>query len=838
MRYLVNETLPRLSLMGLLLALSLSASAADETRVPQAISVTIPYRCDWIELPPTPSMTDDVSTTHAAVRFLRVAEPGSDPSQDVEWPYTCGPEHVRHEFRLEKRESLLGEPILIEYRVSVEGQGEWEEWIGGNYRSRDRDDNFLFLMRHEDGAWVAPGQPYSALPGGGMMGPRTVSKAEPLSLFFAAQRWCAIERPGRYDLYCIYQAPGPHDVATTAETFRAQIPEEVLRTHTVNEHGRLYKADSGEISSEYYLVTHRKEAEFVPSPLLAHMPGDLKAFLKDPALPPTLTYTREYVNDEISRHLGNATAFAHISIAIVPGTPDQQHEMVAAWTQRGAQAVAKVRSDPSPEETAVLEGMYYSRQSCFLPAIREWIQKDNALLWGSGLDAGVQLNPSPDAIAMLLEFPRGDSIDLGSVPCHDTNPHVMPALIELLSHEDAGIRSRALHVLRRNAGGYFFADPEGGPLEQLSDAQLSQARKLWQAWWERNKADVHCFRRGVWGYIDARGEFVISPQFTRAWPFRGGSAEVNLGACTPMDQSLRFAIDRQGVRQSQQAIRDSEDTALRPVRMGTMWGYEAQNGEVRIPPRFEWAGSFSQSLAPVKVDGKSGYIDERGELAIAPTFDSTHGFEDGRAVVQVDGLYGIIGLNGEFLVQPQYAYLSVFKDGRALFKAADRYGYIDESGHIVIAPQFQSADDFSEGLARVQLPRQQSDGEKSSSEFNLYGFINRAGELIIPPAYIEAKPFAEGLAAVRVRVEKRLLWGYIDQKGEMVVSPQFDDARSFCEGRAVAGESGKERFTYGYIDPSGNTIIPPHFPSAHDFSEGLAAVCVESPYFHFDADVY
>ena len=56
----------------------------------------------------------------------------------------------------------------MEFRIELDGKGEWREPVGGNYRARGRDDNFFFLMRHEDGTWVRdPYAPIDFSMGGG-----------------------------------------------------------------------------------------------------------------------------------------------------------------------------------------------------------------------------------------------------------------------------------------------------------------------------------------------------------------------------------------------------------------------------------------------------------------------------------------------------------------------------------------------------------------------------------------------------------------------------------------------------------------------------------------------
>ena len=82
------------------------------------------------------------------------------------------------------------------------------------------------------------------------------------------------------------------------------------------------------------------------------------------------------------------------------------------------------------------------------------------------------------------------------------------------------------------------------------------------------------------GYIDKTGKIVISPQFTRSYPF-----SEELGA----------------------------------VKIGDKWGYIDKTGKIAIPPQFsEVSERFVGGLALVSVKGflynQYGYIDKTGKF--------------------------------------------------------------------------------------------------------------------------------------------------------------------------------------------------------------------------------
>jgi len=84
-----------------------------------------------------------------------------------------------------------------------------------------------------------------------------------------------------------------------------------------------------------------------------------------------------------------------------------------------------------------------------------------------------------------------------------------------------------------------------------------------------------------WGFIDARGNTVIRPQFDNEGYFFNGLAS---------------------------------------VLVGRLYGYINESGRIVIPARYRGAGDFHGQLAPVRVGRKWGYIDQKGRVVIAPAF--------------------------------------------------------------------------------------------------------------------------------------------------------------------------------------------------------------------------
>jgi hypothetical protein len=195
-------------------------------------------------------------------------------------------------------------------------------------------------------------------------------------------------------------------------------------------------------------------------------------------------------------------------------------------------------------------------------------------------------------------------------------------------------------------------------------------------------------QHGRWGYIDRAGTLVIPPQFERAWRFSEGLALVEVGGrfgyintqgkaviapqfddalyfsdgLAPVQQdSTWFFIDPTGRRVEGKPF-DLDPALLEegryepkhpnPVKVANQYGFMNAAGQMIIPPRFDRATHFADSLARVQVSGKWGFINPQGTLVIPPGFDQAWDFQDGLALVAVDSAYGYIDRSGHYVWPP------------------------------------------------------------------------------------------------------------------------------------------------------------------------------------------
>ena len=261
------------------------------------------------------------------------------------------------------------------------------------------------------------------------------------------------------------------------------------------------------------------------------------------------------------------------------------------------------------------------------------------------------------------------------------------------------------------------------------------------------------------GFIDADGQVIISPQFDDVEPFSCG---------------------------------------LALVEVNEKYGFIDPQGGFVIGPIYEDAESFSEEMAAVSRDGDHfGFIDTKGNEVIPPIYDYVNSFSDGVALVLMgdpeDGTYAYIDKEGKVVISPvggsDWDYYD-YKNGLAKVGINDKYGFVDKKFKFVVNPMYDDANDFSEGLAAVELN-------------DRWGFVNAKGEVCISIQYEDVGDFHEGLASFKVG-EK---YGFLDKKGNVAIPPQFQDVSDFHNGWTPVKVGDK----VGYIDKNGNYLVAPHY---------------------------
>jgi hypothetical protein len=461
-------------LVGALAAASVGAWAGAQAEdTPEQVQVDVHVAAEWVKLPvPEGDKAPGRAVALSAVRILRAVDPKTkEPYDASNGQVGCDPTALRREFRLEKAEFLLGEPILVELRVELGDDGEWQEPVGGNYRARGRDDNFLFLMRHEDGTWV--GDPYAPIMMymGGLASHFSVKEREPHSSWLAVQRWCAIERPGKYDLYCFHRAQGL-DVIGRRAALLAGMPAEVMKDHRLDEDGVLVDSATGKLSTRYMASARIVEV------------GEGGRWAKTPIWPDLPLAVTGYAREANAWGAEETSDFAHFKIVVRDGTPEERRAMVERWTQQAADA----REDRTQyaKATAARQAIQFAMQDDFLPVIADWIKLEQESDYYNF--AGLAMRPSRASTELLLKSAAKDAVGGLYYLRNEKMADVIPSLIGWLADEDAEVRRLAEWYLRKWTGESFGHTWEGEDRERPTLEEGKAMQPAWRAWWAEHAA--------------------------------------------------------------------------------------------------------------------------------------------------------------------------------------------------------------------------------------------------------------------------------------------------------------------------------------------------------------
>ncbi len=441
---------------------------------PRRITVRVVEQPDFVKLAPA----GDPPTSSAA-RITRVVDPATgkayDPSNKE---LGCDPNRLRRTFRLEAPRVLLGEPILVEFRTELDGPGIWEEQFGGNSRgSLGRDDSFLFLMRHEDGTWVPDifeGRDRSIF--GGPAGRTSVSRDEPTSDWLAVQQWCAIDRPGVYDLYAFHASGGTRRVGVAA-CVEAALTEEQKKRFFVDGDGDIRDQATGDPARDLAVVRELTDAEVsTPSPIAALIPDVAKA--KRP-------------------HLDQVTSFAHFTLTIRPGDEAERRAMVERWTAKPVDLddaqLTRIQSERAyrarrEHHSAARLAMILARQDDFLPEFERQIRVgDISDLEDNSLFLGLAMRDDPRVVPLLFDAEVTGAIEVMELLRPPCVPQAIPRLIDLLTSLEHTTRADAEGMLRGWTGQNFGHTWDGYNHRRPTPEEGRAMQPLYRTWWERSK---------------------------------------------------------------------------------------------------------------------------------------------------------------------------------------------------------------------------------------------------------------------------------------------------------------------------------------------------------------
>nr|WP_294859812.1 WG repeat-containing protein [uncultured Fluviicola sp.] len=310
-------------------------------------------------------------------------------------------------------------------------------------------------------------------------------------------------------------------------------------------------------------------------------------------------------------------------------------------------------------------------------------------------------------------------------------------------------------------------------------------------------------RDSLYGYINAKGEEIIKPQFERAAQFSEGLAyfekDGKYGFINPKGEVviqpiytkkshgwLNISIEPMGESFFKEGVA--------AVNKDGLFGYINQKGEEVIPARFSIANPFCQGFAHVRDGQKTYFINQKGENQFGRDFEWAMSFNDSLALVKVDGKTGYINTTGKMVIPANYYTGGMFVDGYAVVKETREskvWKLIDKKGKV----QFEKPYKMNRGAGNYVY---------FSQDLN-EGLLNLKGEIVIPAKYDMIIGFMDNVAIAKVD-SKEDLFGLINKKGEWIIQPTYESLFPAGDDMIMVATKNRE---LGYIDFSGKVIWKP-----------------------------
>ncbi len=272
---------------------------------------------------------------------------------------------------------------------------------------------------------------------------------------------------------------------------------------------------------------------------------------------------------------------------------------------------------------------------------------------------------------------------------------------------------------------------------------------------------------GLYGYINAEAEWVITPQFDMADEFRGNYAVV-----TVLPEDVDY-YDR-------------------------------------------WEDDYE------------GIIDRTGNFIVEPCYFFDPGYDGGYYGGKDTGIWIVLSGMGESyregffnivtgtFAEPKWNWITPWYSDSDLIPVEG--GYASRStGKMVITGDYEWADPgrFYDGIAVVALVL-----DEENEEMSAYFLINERGETIALPEGVKPDSYGEYINGRVPVVDENGMYGYADSEGNIAIPLEYADVSNFSEGyAAVIFPEGD----WGYIDVNGNTLAR-GFTRAYAFCNGYGEV--------------
>lgn len=191
-------------------------------------------------------------------------------------------------------------------------------------------------------------------------------------------------------------------------------------------------------------------------------------------------------------------------------------------------------------------------------------------------------------------------------------------------------------------------------------------------------------KKGLWGYVNTKGKYVIKAQFEEAAPFENGIAVVRFdGKCGIIgaDGSEIVPFEYSKIEPSEKAnffVGKKESSQMVTV-LNPLAQVKDEYDEINLDRR-------TGVLIPVWKNGLLGYIDADGKPLLVPSYDEVGPFNiNGIAAARKEGKYGLVkNTDGKGITGFIYSRILSLKDIFLLEKGDDLFDVGTSAGDVVV----------------------------------------------------------------------------------------------------------------------------------------------------------
>ncbi|WP_164513432.1 WG repeat-containing protein [Thiosocius teredinicola] len=341
---------------------------------------------------------------------------------------------------------------------------------------------------------------------------------------------------------------------------------------------------------------------------------------------------------------------------------------------------------------------------------------------------------------------------------------------------------------------------------------------------------------GGYGSIDASGNWLLAPTFTRLQPFvkgvaraRNGEKELLVGAkgnTREIPEGFRFA----GVVTANRAaiVKDRENGERERIELNLATGEQYQS--IEQPGYFGYSKTHA-GLKPAEDGNKWGLVDTLGSWVVPATYDRTPealkwnnsflGWKISQNEKNNDGwnhsLYGLLSPTGEVLSAPRYDKISVQRETGLLLitaQGAYRTGLMSVDGKILLPPIYKNIRYTDNGWFELTTDEQ-------------VGLMGTDGEWLVQPGFFKFHDLSRSPISREIIADEDVL---IDTAGrvssaDMPLSP-LDDNPDYWLYRVESNDKGEDQTVYYGFDWKPRVTLPGRIDKP--FSEGTVTVTAGS----------